>query len=271
MEDTQIDTEQSKEVGKKKNIPGGDKKLSLSLDTDDVIVTTELDELTPTNPKAFNAMEIFEAETSSTVPHSTFLDSGDEEDKDTPVVSWGNMTGTTMLLPVDDDELEESDEDMKSESSSQSTTAHNSLVPPQVRRKKRSPNRDDSDSEDEDGVKIVKAPEKEDDDLIDLNFNPFNDPEAIANGFKVGFSEDRNKKYRRTMEVLHRNSRTHTQLYITLMRLRGQVSLRYLTDTQEKVLQIIAGHMYMKYLTLTTAFLQAAQGEPHGSSPKASQ
>ncbi|KAL2919767.1 ATPase [Polyrhizophydium stewartii] len=81
------------------------------------------------------------------------------------------------------------------------------------RRKKRSPNRDDSDSDDDDddddsaGAKPKKRAEDDDDALDDgpdpeddPNYTPFDCDEAIRAGFKVGFSEDRNKKYRRTME-----------------------------------------------------------------------
>ena len=52
----------------------------------------------------------------------------------------------------------------------------------------RSPNRDDSDSEQE--------LESQD---------PFTESIVKLNGYHVGFAEDRNKKYRRTMEVLRFN------------------------------------------------------------------
>ncbi|OAJ36776.1 hypothetical protein BDEG_20911 [Batrachochytrium dendrobatidis JEL423] len=84
------------------------------------------------------------------------------------------------------------------------------------RRKKRSPNRDDSDSEEEETAgssgnsKSKRGKENEDtgDDQMDNeeddpNYTPFDDEESIRAGFKVGFSEDRNKKYRRTMEDSH--------------------------------------------------------------------
>ncbi|KAI8925541.1 phosphatase 2C-like domain-containing protein [Entophlyctis helioformis] len=90
------------------------------------------------------------------------------------------------------------------------------------RRKKRSPNRDYSDSEDDEDDEghgsrdaDCMSPESQgdeggdDDDSDDYdpskdpNYTPYDDEESVRAGFKVGFSEDRNKKYRRTMEDSH--------------------------------------------------------------------
>jgi hypothetical protein len=70
-------------------------------------------------------------------------------------------------------------------------------------RSKRSPNRDDSDSEDEDGNKIKKSSDSVD---SDEPFNPETDSEYNLTGLKTGFAEDRNKRYRRTMEVRYINT-----------------------------------------------------------------
>ncbi|KAJ3313207.1 Protein phosphatase 2C 1 [Boothiomyces sp. JEL0838] len=107
----------------------------------------------------------------------TVLDS--ESETDTPV-SWSTITNSSILLTVSDD---------------------NDDLPKKTQRKsKRSPNRDDSDSEDEDehGNKIVKPAKEEEE-----GFNPAVDKDFLESGFKAGFSEDRNKKYRRTMEDSH--------------------------------------------------------------------
>ncbi|KAI8908579.1 phosphatase 2C-like domain-containing protein [Gorgonomyces haynaldii] len=104
-------------------------------------------------------------------PQKTLLP---EDDEDTPVVSWGQMTGANFVSVTDD----HSSDDEK---------------PKAKPRQRRSPNRDDSDSDQE-------IPVEEE---IDVNYNPFNDPESIENGFKVGFTEDRNKRYRRSMEDSH--------------------------------------------------------------------
>lgn len=145
--------------------------------------------------------QLFEPNQDVHIPKSTFLDSGDDDDRMIPTIGWGNMVGTTMLsaeLANEDDSDEEYDDDTQSQTSS--FIQKN----PGLKKKKRSPNRDDSDSEDEDGVKIIKNIEEiSEEELIDLNFNPFNDHQSISNGFKVGFSEDRNKKYRRSMEDAH--------------------------------------------------------------------
>ncbi|KAJ2998596.1 hypothetical protein HDV02_004411 [Globomyces sp. JEL0801] len=112
----------------------------------------------------------------------TNLDS--ESESDMPV-TWSEITKTSILLTVSDDQ-----EDNIVEPS-----------PKKQPRSKRSPNRDDSDSDDEDdnGNKIIKPK------VEDTEFNPETDHQYLNSGFKVGFAEDRNKKYRRTMEVLIRD------------------------------------------------------------------
>ena len=69
---------------------------------------------------------------------------------------------------------------------------------------RRSPNRDDSDSDDDDdqsGSKLGKNTSL--DGESETSFNMETDAEYQNLGFKVGFSEDRNKRYRRTMEDAH--------------------------------------------------------------------
>jgi hypothetical protein len=141
----------------------------------------------------------------STVPisrtddiNTTILDH--EDDSDSKVISWSDISENVGFL-----------EKFGKDSSTSSTSSEDTVEqqpkpkaePSMIRRKIRSANRDDSDSEDENGAPIVKLPRSgSEDDVIDLNHNPFTDEVSKRNGFKVGFSEDRNKKYRRSMEVL---------------------------------------------------------------------
>ena len=69
-----------------------------------------------------------------------------------------------------------------------------------VNKPRRSPNRDDSDSSDD--SKPGRA-NLSDDAESNISFNIETDSEFNTVGFKVGFSEDRNKRYRRTMEDAH--------------------------------------------------------------------
>jgi hypothetical protein len=111
----------------------------------------------------------------------TVLDSGSESDVP---ISWGAMSSTAGILQMSD----ENDSEVSSLSS-----------PGKPKRTKRSPNRDDSDSDDEDenGNKLEKKLE----DSHTSSFNPDTDVEFLKSGLKAGFSEDRNKRFRRTMEV----------------------------------------------------------------------
>jgi hypothetical protein len=112
----------------------------------------------------------------------TVLDSG--SDGDVPI-SWGAMSSTAGILEMSD----ENDSEVSSLSS-----------PGKPKRTKRSPNRDDSDSDDEDenGNKLEKKLE----DSQTSTFNPATDVGFLTSGLKAGFSEDRNKRFRRTMEVI---------------------------------------------------------------------
>jgi hypothetical protein len=132
-----------------------------------------------------------ETSISPNITISTILDS-DEEDAAVPVADWGDIN---PILQSEDGNEEDSEEEIEQ------NTLPETVVVSAVRWTKKSLNRDDSDSEDEDEVNINKSDAKAAEYIIDANFNPFNDDESILNGFKVGFSEDRNKKYRRTMEV----------------------------------------------------------------------
>ncbi|KAJ3305078.1 Protein phosphatase 2C 1 [Kappamyces sp. JEL0829] len=125
---------------------------------------------------------------------TTLLDSGSESDGP---VSWGAMSGASILLSVCDDE---SDSGVPPINTSVATAAQGGSGRP---RSKRSPNRDDSDSEDEDeqGNKLEKK--LKDIEMQDAVFNPAVDAEYLGCGFKVGFAEDRNKRFRRTMEDSH--------------------------------------------------------------------
>jgi hypothetical protein len=107
----------------------------------------------------------------------TVLDSESEGDVGDTFHNWGSMTKTTLLVSVSDEQ----------ESDSNTTTNRTS-------KSKRSPNRDD-DSDDSD--QELKTNQN------NLGFVPDLDPEYIKTGFKVGFSEDRNKRFRRTMEDAH--------------------------------------------------------------------
>jgi hypothetical protein len=110
---------------------------------------------------------------------------GSETDQESS--SWGKITATSILVSVSD----ENDSPI--------------IIPKKAKRRtKRSPNRDDSDSDDEDenGNKIVRPQQDSDAESAD-SFNPKSDIEFLQTGFKVGFSEDRNKRFRRTMEDAH--------------------------------------------------------------------
>lgn len=146
----------------------------------DIVEHTNTSNMNTSNPSAL-AKPVLDPTTQKTI-----LDSGSESDSP---FSWGTVANT-ILLPVSDENI-----------------AH---IPVNAKKiKKRSPNRDDSDSEDEDedGNKIPKAvsdtPDEE-------GFNPLTDPDFLNSGFKVGFSEDRNKRFRRTMEVFFCNKDAHT-------------------------------------------------------------
>ena len=125
-----------------------------------------------------------------------------EDDEDIPVASWAQISNSKIILPVSDDKDsdEESQEDLPVQNLK---VVEQQVIVRGPRRQPRSANRDDSDSEDEDGEKIIKSP-KPQDDTIDLLYNPFSTPESLENGFRTGFSEDRNKRYRRSMEDAHR-------------------------------------------------------------------
>jgi hypothetical protein len=111
----------------------------------------------------------------------TMLDS--ESESESPL-NWGSI-GKSVLVCVSDDSVPIPVDPLPQ--------AKKSI------RSKRSPNRDDSDSEDEDGNKIKRNIVS--DDNQDL-FDPESDTEFKLNGLKVGFAEDRNKRFRRTMEVI---------------------------------------------------------------------
>lgn len=113
----------------------------------------------------------------------TVLDSG--SDGDVPI-SWGAMSATAGILQMSD----ENDSEVSAGSS-----------PGKSARTRRSPNRDDSDSDDEDenGNKLEK---KNGDSDTSANFDPATDVDFLKSGLRAGFSEDRNKRFRRTMEVI---------------------------------------------------------------------
>ena len=135
-----------------------------------------------------------------------------DDDDNTPVATWSRMTDETALaIPFvdedDDTSLKQDRFDMGDQFNAKTCpiTQEIGTVKKVRRTKKRSPNRDDSDSdEDDDSNKNLKPPDESEEELPDYtdeNYTPFNDQESISSGFKVGFAEDRNKKYRRTMEV----------------------------------------------------------------------
>lgn len=118
----------------------------------------------------------------------TVLDTGSESDEVTG--SWGEMSSSGGILQVEPTtgELSES--------------ASSSASPLKNPKSKRSPNRDDSDSsEDEDDLGNKLEKRLKDVEMTDMGYDPTTDSELLSKGFKVGFAEDRNKRYRRTMEV----------------------------------------------------------------------
>lgn len=123
------------------------------------------------------------------------LDSGSESDV---LVSWGAITNTSVLLSVCDDE-----EPLENSHDISGTAAFSIDGKPaaMATKSKRSPNRDDSDSDDEDdnGNKLEKKMKN----VIVNSFDPSTDPQYLSSGFKIGFAEDRNKRFRRTMEDAH--------------------------------------------------------------------
>lgn len=142
------------------------------------------------------SITLFKAEDES-APKSTFLDS-DDDNHELPLASWGDMKKNNIHLSAADriEEDDTEDEQIQKENAPQ-------LIPSKVRRKKRSPNRQDSDSDEDSDKKAIdtESPISEGGGIIDVNYNLLEDDEYIKNGFKVGFSEDRNKKFRRSMEV----------------------------------------------------------------------
>jgi hypothetical protein len=109
----------------------------------------------------------------------TVLDSGSEGEVP---ISWGAMSSTAGILQMSD----ENDSEVSSLSSPGK--------PPQT---KRSPNRDDSDSEEDENGNLKKQEESG----MTATFDPVTDVEFLKSGLKAGFAEDRNKRFRRTMEV----------------------------------------------------------------------
>ncbi|KAJ1343110.1 hypothetical protein BSLG_002136 [Batrachochytrium salamandrivorans] len=145
---------------------------------------------------------------------TTVLDLGDDDAL--PVASWGSMAKGNVAALVSGNR--DDDEDSIDSAAPAAVPVAASSMTKTRRRKKRSPNRDDSDSDDDDDIdgnsldgtsknKRDKEYEEFGDDSMDPvddpNYTPFDDPESVRAGFKVGFSEDRNKKYRRTMEDAH--------------------------------------------------------------------
>lgn len=105
---------------------------------------------------------------------NTVLDTGSEGDSP---ISWEGINPTAGLLQMTDDI-----ESTESESNSKRPISN------------RSPNRDDSDSEDD---------TFEEKNGKSIKFDPSSDIQFNTHGFKTGFAEDRNKRFRRTMEDSH--------------------------------------------------------------------
>jgi hypothetical protein len=86
---------------------------------------------------------------------------------------------------------------------------------------------------------------------MDTCFDPLTDPQFIKHGFKIGFAEDRNKRFRRTMEDAHSiitdfGSVSGSGLnFIPLI--WPQVILPFLTDMLEGLLQIIVENHYTRF------------------------
>ncbi|XJO71960.1 hypothetical protein BDV3_001381 [Batrachochytrium dendrobatidis] len=165
-------------------------------------------------PEAIGTISASRLESTAIASTTTVLDLGDDDT--VPVASWGTMA-SSRLVSMGPGGEDDDDEDHDGDASADKAGTQNAVVIRKVRRrKKRSPNRDDSDSEEEETAgssgnsKSKRGKENEDtgDDQMDNeeddpNYTPFDDEESIRAGFKVGFSEDRNKKYRRTMEDSH--------------------------------------------------------------------
>ena len=100
------------------------------------------------------------------------------------------MAETSILLSISDDNDDDEPVVVTEKRSKQN-------------RPRRSPNRDDSDSEDDDENSKTGKNNNSDDTESEFSFNIETDEEYHTSGFKVGFSEDRNKRFRRTMEDAH--------------------------------------------------------------------
>lgn len=159
---------------------------------------------TPKQTAATETIRITQIPLDAGTGGKTMLDSGSESDVP---VSWGAITNTSVLISVCDDEEpvetagSSSDGGNIINNHSSGSGAGGSSLAAKPTKSKRSPNRDDSDSDDEDenGNKLEKK-------LNDVNmdtFDPSTDPLFLASGFKIGFAEDRNKRFRRTMEDAH--------------------------------------------------------------------
>lgn len=154
------------------------------------------------DPKQTEHIKITQIPLDAGTSGKTILDSGSESDVP---VSWGAITNNSVLISVcDDEEPVETTLNNSSDynNSRTNTTELANQITATTLKAKRSPNRDDSDSEDEDenGNKLEK---KMKDINVENAFDPLTDPQFLASGFKIGFAEDRNKRFRRTMEDAH--------------------------------------------------------------------